>query len=124
MRKSDIADPPLADAAFNLSDGAISAPVKTRFGAALVRVTKIEPAQVKPFVEESATLKNEIARDRAKKQVGTLHDKIEDARASGKSLADAATAVACRHACSTAWTPPDATATERLRRGSCRDRRS
>ena len=77
---------------FALADGRVSEPLKTGFGAALIRVAKIEPAQVQPFPEVSAALKNEIARDRAKKLVRTLHDKIEDARASGKSLTDAAIA--------------------------------
>lgn len=92
VRRSEISNPAVADAAFTLPENGVSAPVKTQFGAALMHVTKIEPAQVKPFADVSAELKNEIARDRAKKQVTVLHDKIEDARASGKSLADAATA--------------------------------
>lgn len=90
VTKAGISTPAVANAAFALSEGAVSEPVKTSFGAALVQVTKTVPAETQPFTAVSAALKNEIARDRAKKEVRTLHDKIEDARASGKSLTETA----------------------------------
>ena len=90
VKKGDIGNPAAAEAAFALPEGAVSVPVKTQFGANLVHVTKIEPAVIEPFAKVSPALKNEIARERAKKQVRALHDKIDDARASGKSLIDAA----------------------------------
>lgn len=93
VKKSDVGNPAVATAAFALPDGGVSEPVKTQFGTVIVDVVKVEPAQTKPFVEVSTELKNEIARDRAKQQMRVVHDKIEDARASGKSLADAAGAV-------------------------------
>lgn len=93
VKKADIGNKAVAEAAFALPEGGVSEPVKTQFGATLVHVTKIEPSQVKPFADVSPELKNEIARTRAKKQVRELHDKIEDARASGKSLTEAAKAV-------------------------------
>ncbi|MEA2841973.1 MAG: peptidyl-prolyl cis-trans isomerase [Methylobacteriaceae bacterium] len=93
LQKSDIADQALASAAFALPEGAVSEPVKTAFGVALLRVTKIEPGSAKPFAEVTADLKREIAAQRAKSQVQKLHDSIEDQRSAGKSLADAAKAV-------------------------------
>ncbi len=90
VKKSDIGNPAAAEAAFALAEGAVSEPVKTQFGANLVHVQKIEPAQTEPFAKVSAALKNEIARERAKKRVRDLHDKIDDARASGKTLIEAA----------------------------------
>jgi peptidyl-prolyl cis-trans isomerase D len=93
LQKSDIADQALASAAFALSEGAVSEPVKTAFGVALLRVTKIEPGSAKPFADVSADLKREIAAQRAKSQVQKMHDAIEDQRSAGKSLADAAKAV-------------------------------
>ncbi len=88
--KAGIVDPAVADAAFALQPGAVSEPIKGRFGVALVRVTKIEPAQVKPFAEVESAIKHEIALDRGKRQVATLRDKIEDELASGARLDEAA----------------------------------
>lgn len=92
VSKADVGDPALAEAAFATAQGGVSAPVKTRFGAALLHVVAIEPSQVKPYSEVASLLKNEIARDRAKRIVRELHDKVENARASGKPLGEAARA--------------------------------
>jgi peptidyl-prolyl cis-trans isomerase D len=93
LTKSDIADQALAAAAFALPEGEVSQPVKTAFGYAILRVTKVEPGSAKPFEEVSADLKREIAGQRAKTQVQKLHDAVEDQRSAGKSLADAAKSV-------------------------------
>jgi peptidyl-prolyl cis-trans isomerase D len=90
VAKSAIIDPAVADAAFALKEGEISAPVQSRFGAVLVTVTKIEPAVTQSFAEAAPELRNAIALERAKAQVQDIHDKIEDARAGGASLGEAA----------------------------------
>ncbi|GAC1339394.1 MAG: SurA N-terminal domain-containing protein [Beijerinckiaceae bacterium] len=90
LRKSDMADPALAAAAFALPEGGVSEPVKSAFGFAILHVTKIEPGTVKPFAEVNADLKREIAMQRARGEVQKVHDAIEDQRSAGKSLADAA----------------------------------
>lgn len=90
VTRADIHDKAIADAAFSLKQGETSAPVKGEFGYALVRASSITPENVKPFAEVAQQIKQDIARDRAKKTVQVLHDKIEDQRASGKALADAA----------------------------------
>ena len=92
LTRAQMSDPAAANAAFALKTGETSAPVSGKFGVALVRVTKITPAVARPFADVAGEIKAEIARDRAKKSVQTLHDRIEDQRASGKSLADAAKA--------------------------------
>ncbi|MDE2363862.1 MAG: SurA N-terminal domain-containing protein [Hyphomicrobiales bacterium] len=91
--RTAIHDPAIASTAFALKPGEVSSPVKSEFGYALVRVGAVTPESVKPFAEVAQQLKTEIARDRAKKAVQDLHDKIEDARASGKPLAEAAKSV-------------------------------
>ncbi len=88
--KSEIIDPAVADAAFSLKDGEVSAPVKGRFGAVIVTVLKIEPEATKSLAELTPQLRSDIATERAKAEVQSLHDKIEDARAGGSSLEDAA----------------------------------
>jgi peptidyl-prolyl cis-trans isomerase D len=88
--KSDIIDPAVADAAFSLKDGEASAPVKGRFGAVIVTVLKIEPEQEKSLADVTPQIRNDIATERAKAEVQSLHNKIEDERAGGGTLQEAA----------------------------------
>jgi peptidyl-prolyl cis-trans isomerase D len=88
--KSEIVDPAVADAAFSLKEGEVSAPIKGRFGTVIAMVTKIEPEQTKPLADVTAQIRNDIAAERAKSQVQALHDQIEDARAGGSTLEEAA----------------------------------
>jgi peptidyl-prolyl cis-trans isomerase D len=91
LPKSRIVDPVVADAAFSLKQGEVSAPLQTRFGAAvLVTVLKIEPEKAQTLAEATPQLRTDIALERAKNQVRDLHDKIEDARAGGSTIEDAA----------------------------------
>ena len=88
--KAALFDPAIAEAAFALPENGVSDVVKGRFGPVVVRVVAITPASVKSFADVEDEIKKQIATDRAAADVQTLHDKIEDARVSGKSLADAA----------------------------------
>jgi peptidyl-prolyl cis-trans isomerase D len=88
--KSRIVDPAVADAAFGLKDGEVSAPLQARFGAVLVKVLQIVPETTRSLAEATPQLRTDIALERAKTQVQTLHDKIEDDRAGGTSVEDAA----------------------------------
>jgi peptidyl-prolyl cis-trans isomerase D len=88
--KSGVIDKAVAEAAFALKEGEVSAPVQGRFGPVLVQVLKIEPEVVRKFEEVAGEIKRELALERAKAQMLTVYDKIEDARADGKSLAEAA----------------------------------
>ncbi len=88
--KAGIVDPAVADAAFSLKAGEVSAPVKGRFGAVLVRVAEIEPGGTKPLSTVAPFIRNDIALNHAKSEVQDIHDKIEDARAGGATLTEAA----------------------------------
>jgi len=88
--KSSIIDRAVGDAAFALKEGEVSAPVQGRFGTALVRVVKIEPERVRSFEEVAGELKQDVAAERAKAEITSLYDKIEDERSVGKTLAEAA----------------------------------
>jgi peptidyl-prolyl cis-trans isomerase D len=88
--KSSIVDPVVADAAFALKDGEVSAPVKTSFGAALVTVLKVEPGSVESLADAAPKLRSDLALERVKAQIQDLHDKIEDDRAGGSTIEEAA----------------------------------
>ncbi len=90
VTKSEIIDPIVADAAFALKSGEVSAPVKGRFGIALLQVGKIEAGEEKTYDQVATQIKNEIAESRVKSEIGSLRDKIEDERAAGSTLAEAA----------------------------------
>ena len=60
--KSEIVDPAVADAAFSLKEGEVSAPIKGRFGTVIVTATKIEPEQTKSLADVTAQIRNDIAR--------------------------------------------------------------
>ena len=90
VTRGALIDKNVADAAFSLKEGEVSAPVKAQFGTVLVRVSKIVGSTVKPYSEVASELKREIALQRAQKDISRLHDTIEDQRTSGKSLTEAA----------------------------------
>lgn len=88
--KSGIIDKAVAEAAFSLKEGEISAPIKGTFGTVLIRVVKIEPANMKPFEEVMPAIKQQLATDRSKNELSTRRDKIEDERAGGLRLTEVA----------------------------------
>jgi peptidyl-prolyl cis-trans isomerase D len=88
--KAEMLDQTVADAAFGLEQGAVSAPIAGRFGPVLVRVTQIQPESVRPFEEVAGEIRQELATERAQEQIETIHDEIEDMRAGARPLADIA----------------------------------
>jgi peptidyl-prolyl cis-trans isomerase D len=90
IAKSAVIDPAIADAAFSLAPDDVSQPVQGRFGTALVKVGKIEPGTQPTYESVAPNLKREIAAQRARTQVASLHDKMEDERGGGASVIEAA----------------------------------
>lgn len=90
VNKADMLDPAVANAAFSLPVNEVSQPIKGAFGTALVRVSKIEPGVQPSYESVAQTIKREIALDRARAEVQSQHDKMEDARAGGANVVDAA----------------------------------
>lgn len=91
--KSGVADPSVADAAFSLANGAVSAPIRTALaGLAVVKITGVTPAvnptldQLRPQLE--AELRNEMATEAVYGQV----QKYDDSHSSGGTLAESAQA--------------------------------
>ena len=89
IAKSALIDPAIADAAFSLAPGDVSQPVQGRFGTALVKVGKIDPGTQATYESVAPNLKREIAAERARAQVASLHDKMEDERGGGASVIEA-----------------------------------
>jgi peptidyl-prolyl cis-trans isomerase D len=90
IAKSAIIDRSVADAAFSLKDGEVSAPIQGRFGTVLVQVVKVEPETIRPLEEVAGEIKQELATARAKSEILDLYNKIEDALLEGKPLSEIA----------------------------------
>ena len=90
VTKADIIDPTVANAAFDLAEGAVSGPVTGRFGTVILRVQKIEPGSTKSFAEVEADLKRDIALDRAKAEVNKIRDKVDEEFGGGARLEEIA----------------------------------
>ena len=90
VAKAAMVDRAVADAAFALKEGEVSAPVEGRFGIALAHVLKIEPETTRSFDDVLAELKQDMAAERAKSELLNVHDKVEDERLGGATLADIA----------------------------------
>jgi peptidyl-prolyl cis-trans isomerase D len=90
ITKSSIIDRAVADAAFALKEGGVSEPVQGRFGTVLLHVVKVEPGETLAFEQVAPQLKRDLALERAREEVRLRHDKIEDERLAGGTLAEVA----------------------------------
>jgi peptidyl-prolyl cis-trans isomerase D len=90
VAKSAVVDRDVAEAAFALKAGEVSAPVQGRFGVAIVKLDAIEASKTRAFEEVSAELKSDMQKERAKNEITTVQEKVEDERLGGATLADAA----------------------------------
>jgi peptidyl-prolyl cis-trans isomerase D len=91
--KDAMLDQAEANAVFALPQGGVSGALKSQFGPVIVRVKGITPSTVKPYAEVADEVKRQVSASRAGDKIQALHDKVEDARVSGKSLADVGKAV-------------------------------
>lgn len=82
--QTGIPDQAVAKAAFALSQGEVSEPVKGKLAVALLRVTAIVPGEAKALADVRGELVSEIRLRRAREELLDLYDRIEDARAGGK----------------------------------------
>lgn len=90
LAKSGISDKNIADKAFSLKLNEVSDVVDGLFGSVIVRIVEINPKTVKPLSEVEADLRKSISLTLASENIFDTHDKIEDDRAAGETLSDAA----------------------------------
>ncbi len=90
VTKAGIIDPSVADAAFSLAPDGISQPITGRFGVTLVKVGKVQPGTQPSYDSVAATLKRDLALERARTVVADMHNKMEDERGGGANVVDAA----------------------------------
>jgi peptidyl-prolyl cis-trans isomerase D len=88
--REDFLDPKIADAAFALKEGQVSAPVKGALNTALLKAAKINPEKQGTFDEVKDELRKKVQFDKAVEQVQPTYDAVEDARASSTKFEDIA----------------------------------
>lgn len=79
-----------ADTVFAAPVGEVVGPVETSLGPALFRVNAVLAAQVTPFEEARAELRDVLALDRARRVIDTLGQSADDLLAGGATLEDVA----------------------------------
>jgi len=91
--KKDLPDASVGEVAFALELNKVSEVVTGIFGPVLLRVTKITEESIKPIAEVEADLRKRLAVTKAAEDLFNIHDKLEDERAAGDNLTEAAAKV-------------------------------
>jgi peptidyl-prolyl cis-trans isomerase D len=97
--RTELIDRAVGTEAFGLALNTVSEPVNGQFGTVLLRVTEIAPGQAQPFDSVRYLIRSELTAQRlgtdraVRAKVDAIHDKIEELRASGKSLEQVATEI-------------------------------
>lgn len=89
--KANMPDQKLADPAFAVAENGGTTPViDGTFGPIILRVTNIRPETMKTFDDVKEELRSELALSEAADGILTVHDRLEDSRADGLTLEEAA----------------------------------
>jgi peptidyl-prolyl cis-trans isomerase D len=89
--KDTMPDASIADAAFAIQkDGGVSSVLDGAFGPVILRVTGIKPETTRTLDEAKEEIRKDLATAAAAEEITNVHDRYEDLRGGGSSLADAA----------------------------------
>lgn len=90
LTRSQIPDQNVANAVFDLNLNESSDVVAGIFGPVIVRVTEIQSEEIKSLSEVEEQIREALALEKAADELYDIHDQLEDERAAGDPLADAA----------------------------------
>ena len=88
--KAEVLDPKVADAAFSAAQDKAVLVTEGAIEPSIVRVTSIEPEKVTPIAEAEPGLRKDLASRAAREQSQDVYDQVEDERAGGSTLEEAA----------------------------------
>jgi peptidyl-prolyl cis-trans isomerase D len=88
--KADFVDQAIAEAAFSLTEGELSQPVKGTLATVLLKAVKITPEKQATLDEVKPQLTERLRLERAGEEIQALYDAVEDARATQTSFEDIA----------------------------------
>ncbi len=92
LTKDQLFDSKIADAAFALPQGRVSEPVQGAYATVLLRVTGIQQQQLKSYEDVKEQIRSVLTEEQARKEVLSVHDKIDEARLGGATLDEVAKA--------------------------------
>ena len=90
ITKKALIDPKIAGVAFALAKDTISDVVEGRFATVLLRVTQIEPGVTRTLADVKDKVRDKLAAEKAKADLGKKRDEIDDKRNAGKTLKEIA----------------------------------
>jgi peptidyl-prolyl cis-trans isomerase D len=82
LAKTDFIDQAIAEAAFALSAGQVSGPVKGTLATVLLKAEKVTPEKQASLEEVKGQLTERLKLERASEEIQSIYDAVEDARAS------------------------------------------
>jgi peptidyl-prolyl cis-trans isomerase D len=88
--REDFLDQTIADAAFALKEGEVSAPARGSLNTALLKAVKVTPERQLTLDEIKDELRKKVQLDKASEQIQPIYDAVEDARASQTKFEDIA----------------------------------
>ncbi len=88
--KAEFLDARIAEAAFGLTEGAISTPVQGELTIAILKAAKVAPEHQKTLAEVREELTKRLQLERAKDEIQSIYDAVEDARAQQTKFEDIA----------------------------------
>ncbi len=86
--KGDFLDEKIAEAAFTLAEGTVSAPVVGSLNTALLKVVKIAPANQPTLDQLKPELTKRMQLEKARDEIQSVYDAVEDARAQQTKFED------------------------------------
>ncbi len=90
VEKSAVIDKAVGEAVFTLEEGKVSEVIEGRFGFVLARAARIQPEVRKPFEDVADAIRKDLAIAKAEEEIRDLLNEIEDTRAGGATLSEAA----------------------------------
>lgn len=84
--KADFFDPKVGEQAFGLAEGAVSEPIEGSLAITLVKIVKIKPEKQETFDEVKQKLTDRLQFDKAREEIQSVYDAVEDARAAQTSF--------------------------------------
>lgn len=90
VNRKALIDPKVAEAAFSLEKDKFSDVVEGRFATVILRVTQIEPGVTRTLDDVKSEVKDKLAAEKARAELQSKHDEVDDNRAAGKTLTEIA----------------------------------
>jgi peptidyl-prolyl cis-trans isomerase D len=86
--KTDFLDEKIADAAFTLKEGTVSAPVVGSLNTAILKAVKVVAAHQPTLADVTPVLKKRLQLQKAQEEIQSVYDAVEDARAQQTKFED------------------------------------